>query len=88
MKKDFDFTNEIKGIKLPTLIVAGDADIFPPSHAVEMFNLLGGGLKDGGWDGSGKVASQLAILPSVTHYEMGASPKLAKVVIAFLDAAN
>ena len=43
MKKDFDFSKQVAGIKASTLIVAGDADIFPPSHAVEMFGLLGGG---------------------------------------------
>jgi hypothetical protein len=26
-----------------------DADIFPPAHAVEMFGLLGGGKRDGGF---------------------------------------
>jgi hypothetical protein len=30
MKKDFDFSNEIARIQATTLIVAGDADIFPP----------------------------------------------------------
>src|SRR5437867_876790 len=49
MKQDFDFSKEISGIKATTLIVAGDADIFPPAHAVEMFGLLGGGseMEDG-----------------------------------------
>src|SRR6059036_2192206 len=41
MKQDFDFSKEIAGIKATTLIVAGDADIFPPAHAVELFGLLG-----------------------------------------------
>ena len=44
---------EIAGVKATTLIVAGDADIFPPAHAVEMVGLLGGEKRDGGWDGSG-----------------------------------
>src|SRR6266849_1089460 len=35
MKQDFDYSKEIATIKAPTMIVAGDADIFPPSHAVE-----------------------------------------------------
>ena len=85
MKQDFDFSNEIKGITAPTLIVAGDADIFPPAHAVEMFSLLGGGQRDGGWDGSGRPKSRLAILPGVTHYTMGSDPAMAAVAIPFLD---
>ena len=85
MKQDFDFSTQIKGIKATTLVVAGDADIFPPAHAVEMFGLLGGGQRDGGWDGSGRGKSRLAILPGLTHYTIFADPALATTAIAFLD---
>lgn len=43
MKQDSDFSSQIAGITATTLVVAGDADIFPPMHAVELFGLLGGG---------------------------------------------
>jgi hypothetical protein len=36
MKKDFDFSKKVSGIKATTLVVAADADIFPPGHAVEV----------------------------------------------------
>ena len=85
MSRDFDFSKEIGSIKATTLIVAGDADIFPPAHAVEMFGLLGGGKQDGGWDGSGRPKSRLAILPGVTHYSMAIAPALAPTVIQFLE---
>src|SRR5256712_10698112 len=63
MKQDFDFSQQIAGIKATTLIVAADADIFPPSHAVELFGLLGGGQRDGGGDGSGRPESRVAVPP-------------------------
>ena len=85
MKKDFDFSREIPGIKARTLVVAADADIFPPAHAVELFGLLGGGQRDGGWDGSGQPKSRLAILPGLTHYNIFSAPVLASTVIPFLD---
>jgi pimeloyl-ACP methyl ester carboxylesterase len=85
MKQDFDFTREIAAIEARTLIVAADADMFPPAHAVEMFGLLGGGQRDGGWDGSGRPQSQLAILPGQTHYSIGDAPELAEVAVRFLD---
>lgn len=85
MKKDFDFSKEIAGIKATTLVVAGDADIFPPAHAVEVFGLLGGGKRDGGWDGSGRPNSRLAILPGLTHYTIFDAPALSSTVIPFLD---
>ncbi|HYM20326.1 MAG TPA: hypothetical protein VEW28_04900 [Candidatus Kapabacteria bacterium] len=33
----------------------------------------------------GKSASQLAIIPSLTHYTICSSPRLAETVIPFLD---
>jgi pimeloyl-ACP methyl ester carboxylesterase len=86
MKEPFDATNDIAAITAPVLVVQGDADIVPPSHAVEIFGLLGGGKQDGGWDGSGMPKSHLAILPGVTHYTMFSEPALAAVAIPFLDA--
>lgn len=87
MAKDFDFADEVRGLQVPTLIVAADADMAPPSHYVEVFKLLGGGLRDGGWMGEGRPAGShaLAILPGLTHYNIGASPLLAAVALAFLD---
>src|SRR5258705_430822 len=82
---DFDLSKQVATIKTPTMFVAGDADIFPPKHAVEIFELLGGGKKDGGWMGEGRSTARLAILPGVTHYAMGAAPALMEVVIPFLD---
>ena len=87
MSKDFDFTEEVRGLQVPTLIVAADADMAPPSHYVEMFKLLDGGLRDGGWMGAGrpKGGHALAILPGLTHYNIGSSPLLAAVTLNFLD---
>src|SRR5258708_26166794 len=70
MAKDFDFADEVRGLQVPTLIVAADADMAPPSHYVDVFKLLGGGVRDGGWMGEGRPARghALAILPGLTHY--------------------
>jgi hypothetical protein len=87
MAKDFDFTEEVRGLQVPTLIVAADADMAPPSHYVEVFKLLGGGLRDGGWMGEGrpKGGHALAILPGLTHYNIASSPLFAAATLAFLD---
>ena len=87
MAKDFDFSDEVRGLQVPTLVVAADADMAPPSHYVEVFSLLDGGLRDGGWMGEGrpKGGHALAILPGLTHYNVGASPLFATVTLAFLD---
>ena len=85
IQKDYDWSADVKNIKTPLLLVCGDADLFPPSHAAEFFALLGGGQKDPGWDGKGRPESQLAILPNTTHYNIFMSPALAEVSTNFLD---
>jgi pimeloyl-ACP methyl ester carboxylesterase len=88
MGADFDFADEARKLQVPTLFVCADADMFPPSHAVEIFALLDGGQRDGGWMGEGRPAGghALAILPGLTHYTIFASPLLAAAAISFLDA--
>ncbi len=90
MAEDFDFTDQFRALQVPTLYVAADADMFPPSHAVEAFELLGGGQRDGGWMGEGRPAGghALAILPGLQHYTIFASPLLAETALAFLDAPD
>ena len=77
----------VRTLQVPTLIVAADADMAPPSHYVEIFKLLGGGLRDGGWMGEGrpKGGHALAILPGLTHYNLGTSQLFAAVTLDFLN---
>ncbi len=87
MAQDFDFSDEVRGLQVPTLIAAGDADMAPPSHYVEVFALLDGGQRDGGWMGEGrpKGGHALAIIPNATHYDAHQSPVLVAAVLQFLD---
>jgi pimeloyl-ACP methyl ester carboxylesterase len=87
MAADFDFTEDVRGLQVPTLIVAADADMAPPSHYVEVFELLDGGLRDGGWAGEGrpKGGHALAIVPGTTHYNLADSPLFAAVALSFLN---
>jgi pimeloyl-ACP methyl ester carboxylesterase len=87
MSKDFDFSDEARNLKVPTLVACADADMAPPSHYVEIFGLLDGGKRDGGWMGEGrpKGGHALAILPGLTHYNVGDSPLLAQTALSFLD---
>lgn len=86
LSQDYDWSEQVSALQSPTLIIAGDADGFPPSHAVAFFALLGGGLKDAGWSGEHLVPSQLAILPAATHYNMHLQADLLlPVLVPFLD---
>jgi hypothetical protein len=87
MAEDFDLTDDVRSPKVPTLVMAADADMAPPSHYVEVFRLLDGGLRDGGWTGEGRPAGghALAILPALTHYNIFGSSLFAAATLAFLD---
>jgi pimeloyl-ACP methyl ester carboxylesterase len=87
MAQNYDYTEDVRSLQVPTLLVAADADMAPPSHYVEMFKLLDGGLRDGGWMGENrpKGGHALAILPGLTHYNLATSPLFAAVTLDFLD---
>ena len=86
LAQDYDWTEPVKALTTPTLLVVGDADSVRTAHAVAFYELLGGGQADAGWDGANMPRSQLAVLPGTTHYSIFASPALAAVVPPFLDA--
>ena len=88
LRLDYDWTAEVRALPMPVMIVAGDADGLPPSHAVEFFELLGGGKRDANWDRSGMSRHRLAILPGLTHYDIDVAPALATTVGPFLDGAQ
>ena len=90
MAQPFDYSDVVRGLQVPTLIACGDADMAPPSHYVEVFALLDGGLRDGGWMGEGrpKGGHALAILPGLTHYNLAMSPLFAAAVLDFLDGPS
>ena len=81
---DYDWSDEVRGLPMPVLLVYGDSDSIPPAHAAEFYALLGGGHQDAGWDGSLPTRSRLAILPGLTHYNIFATPQLAAMVADFL----
>ena len=85
LRRDYDWSEDVAEIQAPTMTVVGDADSVRTAHAVELFELLGGGRADGGWDRSGMSDARLAILPATTHYEIFFSPTLASTVTPFLD---
>jgi pimeloyl-ACP methyl ester carboxylesterase len=87
MMHDFDWSAEIKGLKAPTLLIFADWDAVRTSHAASFFELLGGGLQDALWDGSGMNANRLAIIPNATHYNIFADTRPGETAIAFLDAS-
>jgi pimeloyl-ACP methyl ester carboxylesterase len=56
---------EVKAIRSPVLVIAGDADVSTLEHNVALFRLLGGG--EMGDMGKPLAASRLAVLPASSH---------------------
>ncbi len=83
MGKDYDWSSEIPGLKVPTQLIVGDWDAVRTGHTAKFWELLGGGLQDAGWDGSGMNQNRLAILPGVTHYTMMNETKMVDTALAF-----
>jgi pimeloyl-ACP methyl ester carboxylesterase len=83
LRRPYDWSDEVKGLAMPVLLAYGDADSIPPAHAAEFYSLLGGGLRDAGFDGTLPGPSRLAILPGATHYNMLSAPHLAGIIEDF-----
>ena len=85
MKKPFDWTADVSKLTMPVMLVYGDSDMYRPEHVVKFYQLLGGGLKDAGWQRENMSRNRLAILPGLTHYDIFLSPQLSATVVPFLD---
>jgi pimeloyl-ACP methyl ester carboxylesterase len=88
VRQDYDWSAEVTAITAPVMLVFGDADSVSPAHIAEFYALLGGGQRDGNWDGSTRPAARLAILPGRVHTDMVLAPELAALVTSFLDTAT
>jgi pimeloyl-ACP methyl ester carboxylesterase len=64
-KEPMAWEADVKALKTPVLIIAGDADGSTLEHNVSFFHLLGGGMM--GDMGKPLAASRLAILPATAH---------------------
>ena len=64
-KEPMAWEAEVKALKVPVLIITGDADVVTLEHSVAMFRLLGGGGM--GDMGAPLPASRLAVLPATSH---------------------
>lgn len=85
MRKNYDWSDEIKQLELPVMLVYGDSDMFRPQYMIDFYKLLGGGQRDAGWDGQYMSQNRLAILPGRTHYDIFTAPELVNTVLSFLE---
>lgn len=84
--RSYDWSADVAKLAAPTMLIYADADAVPITHIAHFFELLGGGKRDGGFDGSGAPKGRLAVLPGHTHYNVFESPALLAAIEPFLDA--
>jgi pimeloyl-ACP methyl ester carboxylesterase len=78
-KEPMAWEDEVRAIKVPVLIIAGDADVATLEHTVALFRLLGGGVM--GDMGKPLPASRLAVLPATSHTAVINQPDLLHALI-------
>ena len=88
MRKPYDWSEEVKKLTMPVMLVYADSDMFRPEHIVRFYQLLGGGLRDAGWQREHMSKNRLAILPDLTHYETGTAPIAATTALQFFNAPS
>ena len=88
MRQPYDWSADVKKLTMPVMLVFGDSDMIRPEHIVSFYQLLGGGLKDAGWQRENMSKNRLAILPDLTHYEVFMSPAFATTVLPFLNGVS
>ena len=88
MRQKYDWSADVAKLKMPVMLTFGDADMIRPEHEVKFYQLLGGGLKDAGWNRENMPKNCLAIIPDMTHYEGFASTRVAETVLPFLNGQS
>jgi pimeloyl-ACP methyl ester carboxylesterase len=88
MRQPYDWSEDVKKLDMPVMLIYGDSDMYRPEHIVKFYQLLGGGLRDAGWGREHMSKNRLAILPNQTHYELFLSPALASTALPFLDGRS
>ena len=73
-KEPMAWEADVRTLKTPLLIIAGDADVATLEHMVALFRLLGGG--EMGDMGKPLAASRLAVLPATSHTAVITQPDL------------
>lgn len=84
----YDWRDDAKRLTVPTMLVYGDADMVRLEAMIELYKLIGGGQRDGGWQRENMPKNRLAILPDLTHYEMFDSRQTLAVVLPFVDGVS
>src|SRR5213594_3006983 len=80
----YDWSADVKQLPMPVMLVFADNDSVSQKHIAEFFALLGGGVKEPGWQNTQLSKSRLAIVPGYSHYNFVTAPELAPTIDKYL----
>ena len=84
MSEDYDWSTDIAKLPMSVLLVFADNDSVSQKRIAEFFALLGGGVKEPGWQNTHLSKSRLAIVPGYSHYNFISSAEVPQIVGKFL----
>lgn len=84
MSEDYDWSADITKLPMPVLLVFADNDSVSQKHIADFFALLGGGVKEPGWQNTQLSKSRLAIVPGYSYYNFITSPEVPQIITKFL----
>ena len=84
MSTDYDWSADVKKLPMPVMLVFTDNDSVSQKHIAEFFALLGGGVKEPGWQNTQLSKARLAIVPGYSHYNFISSPEIAPIIDKYL----
>jgi len=84
MGASYDWSADVKKLPMPVMLVFADNDSVSQKHIAEFFALLGGGVKEPGWQNTQLSKARLAIIPGYSHYNFVSATELAPIIDKYL----
>lgn len=84
MGTSYDWSADVKRLPMPVMLVFSDNDSVSQKHIAEFFALLGGGVKEPGWENTQLSKARLAVVSGYSHYNFITSTELAPIIEKYL----
>src|SRR6266404_4570026 len=84
MGASYDWSADVKNLPMPVMLVFADNDSVSQKHIAEFFALLGGGVKEPGWQNTQLSKARLAVVPGYSHYNFITSVELGPTIEKYL----
>lgn len=84
MGTPYDWSADVARLPMPVMLVFADNDSVSQKHIAEFFALLGGGVKEPGWQNTKLSRARLAVIPGYSHYNFVNAAELGPIISKYL----